>query len=394
LKSLFVIVNPSDHPSFDGELLWDLLNGAFESFPAPEFLCERLASPTEPALRLALSQNDWDALYLITQAEDPQGLSYKTIALLSAEGRYRYLPVRRFAQLLAEFRSLKLIVLRATRDSELSFAALADQLISCGMAAVICAPPFRPRTEQHFIEALYRGLKAGSSLNDLAAELAKSAATPGNKTLAEVHLHGKDMSVPVFAAVLPPVSSSVGSQSADELTQSAKAPSEEPTTIVLPIAPPPIAALNSNSAQLELQRKRERGEFDVFLSYNSEDRREVLKLGTALMQAGILPWVDVWELQPGQLWQSVLYEQIHRIAAAAICIGPTGIHRWQEHEINTLFIEFVERNAPVIPVFLPNAAANPMVPNFLRTLNWVDFRTNEPPPLQRLIWGITGRRAA
>ena len=32
------------------------------------------------------------------------------------------------------------------------------------------------------------------------------------------------------------------------------------------------------------------------------------------------------------------------------------------------------------------------LPIFLKAMTWVDFRRQEPDPLSRLIWGITGRR--
>jgi hypothetical protein len=132
--------------------------------------------------------------------------------------------------------------------------------------------------------------------------------------------------------------------------------------------------------------------FDAFLSHNSEDKAHVKQLALDLLKAGILPWLDVWELQPGQLWQPALYEQIHTIKAAVVCIGAFGVRNWQEQEINTFFIEFVDRKAPVIPALLPNAPDNPAIPNFLRNMSWVDFRRSDPPPLEHLIWGITGKR--
>ncbi len=381
MNTLFLIVNPSDQPLFDGDLLWDLLTGALESAAVPASSYSRLTPPTEAALRQALGENDCDILYVITQAEDSRDSSYSTIALLSADNHYRYLSARRFSQVLSEFRPPKLIVLRATRDSQRSFAALAQELMASGVPAVICTPPFRVRTEQLFIGKLYGGLLSGDSLNYIARELSEAAATPGNEALSQVSFYGKDIGF------------SASDLSAKDLVQPAKHSAEAPHAAA-PSNTHPIGDTDPDLSKVELQRKRDRGLFDVFLSYNSEDRPEVLKLGSALKQAGILPWLDVWELQPGQLWQQAIYDQLHKIGSAAICIGSGGIHRWQEHEINTLFIEFVERKAPVIPVLLPNASANPEVPNFLRTLNWVDFRTDDPPPLERLIWGITGKRIA
>jgi hypothetical protein len=41
---------------------------------------------------------------------------------------------------------------------------------------------------------------------------------------------------------------------------------------------------------------------------------------------------------------------------------------------------------------LPEAPARPELPLFLRQITRVDFRTSDPDPLDRLVWGITGTR--
>jgi hypothetical protein len=56
-----------------------------------------------------------------------------------------------------------------------------------------------------------------------------------------------------------------------------------------------------------------------------------------------------------------------------------------------LLNEFAERGCPVIPVLLPEAAV-PELPVFLRGMTWVDLRLQDDTGLERLIWGITGRK--
>ncbi len=51
----------------------------------------------------------------------------------------------------------------------------------------------------------------------------------------------------------------------------------------------------------------------------------------------------------------------------------------------------IDRQCPVIPVLLPGAAA-PELPVFLRRMTWADL--GEEDGIERLIWGITGRRPA
>jgi small GTP-binding protein len=141
-----------------------------------------------------------------------------------------------------------------------------------------------------------------------------------------------------------------------------------------------------------LQGKIETNDFDVFLCHNSQDKRAVKELGEKLKSTGILPWLDEWELRPGLPWQRLLEEQISKIKAAAVFVGPDGIGPWQRNELDAFLRAFVERGCPVIPVLLPTAPKIPNLPIFLQSMTWVDFRKDDPEPLERLIWGITGER--
>jgi hypothetical protein len=181
--------------------------------------------------------------------------------------------------------------------------------------------------------------------------------------------------------------------------------SAEPQSAILPL---PAAALNgtggntqassvarADAAQLwreQLRRKREANAFDVFLCHNSADKPSVRRIGDALKERGILPWLDVEELPPGLPWIPLLEQQIHQIRAAAVCVGPAGIGPWQEQEIMGFLRAFVKRGVPVIPVVLPDAMRTPELPVFLSSMTWVDFRRVDLDPMERLVWGITGRR--
>lgn len=130
--------------------------------------------------------------------------------------------------------------------------------------------------------------------------------------------------------------------------------------------------------------------FDVFICHNSQDKPEVREIALKLEEMGLVPWLDVWELQPGLPWQRELERQIHSIKAAAVFVGESGIGPWQEKEIEAYLRRFVNQRCPVIPVLLTNAPKQPKLPLFLKGMTWVDFRRSRPEPLERLIWGITG----
>ena len=139
-------------------------------------------------------------------------------------------------------------------------------------------------------------------------------------------------------------------------------------------------------------RRPKRRTFDVFLCHNSEDKPVVKDIGERLKERRIRPWLDEWELRPGMPWQKSLENQIQSIKAAAVFVGPNGIGPWQDRELDALLREFVNRRCPIIPVILPECKTTPKLPPFLAGMSWVDFRKEMPDPLERLIWGITGKR--
>jgi WD40 repeat protein len=147
------------------------------------------------------------------------------------------------------------------------------------------------------------------------------------------------------------------------------------------------------AVQSTLQGKIATGNFDVVLCYNSGDKLIIKQIGEQLKELGILPWLDEWELRPGLPWQQALERQIEHIKTAAVFVGKDGIGPWQHQELDAFLREFAQRGCPVIPVLLPDApTVKPVLPVFLRGMTWVDFRLQEPNPMQQLLWGITGKR--
>lgn len=149
-----------------------------------------------------------------------------------------------------------------------------------------------------------------------------------------------------------------------------------------------------DAAASVLQGKIETGDFHVFLCHNSEDKPAVKEIGERLKERGILPWLDEWELRPGLPWQRLLEEQISQIKSAAVFVGESGIGPWQNMELEAFLRQFVTRGCPVIPVILPDCKETPELPIFLGGMTWVDFRKDDPDPMEQLTWGITGERSA
>jgi hypothetical protein len=148
-----------------------------------------------------------------------------------------------------------------------------------------------------------------------------------------------------------------------------------------------------NNTGPSLTEKEQAEEFDVFLCHNNIDKPMVRWIAKSLGERDILPWLDEDELPPGRSWQEELERQIEHIKAAAVFVGPNGFGPWQNREMRAFLDEFVVRQCPVIPVLLPGALATPAaLPVFLKGLTWVDLREQDAAGIDRLVWGITGRK--
>lgn len=147
--------------------------------------------------------------------------------------------------------------------------------------------------------------------------------------------------------------------------------------------------LRSRAASV-IQGKTMLDKYDVFMCHNVANKSKVREIAQELQKRGIRPWLDEWALRPGLPWQQALEQQIQRVRAAAVFVGQDGIGPWQDMEMRALLREFLRREAPVIPVLLPDCEEAPELPVFLSGLTYVDFRKAIPDPFQRLIWGITG----
>lgn len=132
-------------------------------------------------------------------------------------------------------------------------------------------------------------------------------------------------------------------------------------------------------------------QFDVSLCYHPDDKQMVIKFANLLVEKGIRPWLDEWELRPGTSWLKEFEKHIPRTKSATVFIGKTGIGSWQNMEIERFIYEFEKRKFPIIPVILPGVREEPDLPAFLKSMVFVDARKADPDPFERLICGITGK---
>jgi len=119
--------------------------------------------------------------------------------------------------------------------------------------------------------------------------------------------------------------------------------------------------------------------YDVFISYNTQDRQSVTALATRLKNQQVNVFLDRWHLIPGQPWPERLRNVLSSCSAVAVCLGPAEMGPWQQREMYfALERQHREPGFPVIPVLLPEA--HPSL-DFLTQNMWVDFRGGIEEPL-------------
>jgi energy-coupling factor transporter ATP-binding protein EcfA2 len=121
--------------------------------------------------------------------------------------------------------------------------------------------------------------------------------------------------------------------------------------------------------------------FNVFLSHNSSDKPLVEEIANRLKAVGLEPWLDKWNLIPGDPWQPALEEALADCQSCAVFIGPSGLGTWQHEEMRAAINRRVAAHETnhrfrVIPVLLPGSVrgARSRLPEFLVATTWVEFR--------------------
>ena len=133
-------------------------------------------------------------------------------------------------------------------------------------------------------------------------------------------------------------------------------------------------------APLKVARSMTTHKFHVFLSHKSADKPAVEELAHRLRAIGLEPWLDKWNLVPGEVWQPALEEALRDSATCVVFVGPSGFGDWQHEEMRAAIARRVgSQQGPehfrVIPVLLPGAVRGDRskLPEFLTATTWVEF---------------------
>jgi hypothetical protein len=389
LRIVAIVPSPADAPAFDAEGAWQDLSDALKGLEAQHLITlDRVVPATEQALKQRLVRETCHVVHFIGHASWRAAARYGTLTFESSTRAARSLTTPYLGNLLAQYQSVGLTVLQpCARDS--AFDASPATLWDRGPAALICEGTLRGRPQAVFAARLYASLATGSTLQEAAThartglvDITREASLVLKGAAAEARLVATAPTAALATSVAPPAQASVIERLRPDL------PAEDAAARA---AAAELEAARA-AARRELVQKRASAEFDVFLCHNGADKASVRRIADRLEEHGILPWLDERELPPGQPWQQLLEKQIARIRSAAVFVGAAGVGPWQEQELYGFLREFVSRRSPVIPVLLPDAPDKPELPIFLKAMTWVDFRLQDPEPLSRLIWGITGQR--
>jgi tetratricopeptide (TPR) repeat protein/energy-coupling factor transporter ATP-binding protein EcfA2 len=137
--------------------------------------------------------------------------------------------------------------------------------------------------------------------------------------------------------------------------------------------------------------------YDVFLSHSRADKPRVEELARRLKQAGIEPFLDKWNLVPGDPWQEALEAALVNSTACAVFVGAGGFSPWQNEELRAAIEHRVSGSRGgyrVIPVLLPEASQPDAagLPRFLLRGTWVLFSRSldDKQAFHSLVCGIRG----
>jgi TIR domain len=389
LRIAAIVPSPSDAPAFDAEGAWQDFSEALKGLAAQHLIAlDRVVPATEQALKQRLARERCHVVHFIGHASWRAAARYGTLTFESSSRAARSVTTPYLGSLLAQYQSVGLTVLQpCARDS--AFDASPSTLWERGPAVLISEGTLRGRPQAVFAARLYASLATGSTMQEAAihaqaglVDFAREASLVLKGAAADARLVAIAPAAAAATSVVAPLQTSV----TDHLRP------EPPAEDALARAAAAEREAARDVARRELLQKRASAEFDVFLCHNWADKASVRRIADRLEEQGILPWLDERELPPGQPWQQLLEKQIARIRTAAVFVGAAGVGPWQEQELYGFLREFVSRRSPVIPVLLPDAPDKPDLPIFLKAMTWVDFRLQDPEPLSRLIWGITGRR--
>jgi hypothetical protein len=131
-----------------------------------------------------------------------------------------------------------------------------------------------------------------------------------------------------------------------------------------------------------------RSDKKVFVSYSHSDRDFAERLANALVAHGQQVWFDKWDIQPGDSIITKIFEEGLADAAAFVVIlsKESVASPWVREELNVATVRRIEDLTRVIPILKEDVE----IPIALRTLHWVDMRTDVEAGIRSIVNVLSG----
>ncbi len=146
-------------------------------------------------------------------------------------------------------------------------------------------------------------------------------------------------------------------------------------------------------AKARIDSRRSVGDYDVWILYNSVDRTLARSLARKLINRGVLPWFDQWDVTPGSDSGSQLTKAILKLKACICLVGRKSLVPW-DNKVAGGFIDYlVARNRPVVPFLMSDSSAEsvggyakpPEIPKSFKAAGWLDQRAKKGLDLEELL---------
>lgn len=132
-------------------------------------------------------------------------------------------------------------------------------------------------------------------------------------------------------------------------------------------------------------------EFDIFLSYKSENAAWAEKLQRSLQIRGVKVWLDKDQIRPGDRFAEALENGIKTCKSVGLIVTPESVaSQWVKEEYYRALSYANEGTLQLIPILLEKTE----MPGFLSSRHYIDFSDNTlwEQNVDHLIWpGITGK---
>lgn len=131
--------------------------------------------------------------------------------------------------------------------------------------------------------------------------------------------------------------------------------------------------------------------YDILISYNSREEKEVMYIAQLLKSFGLMPWLDKWDIPKLSRWLPELEHIISIIPAAIIVVGASGEGPWQSMEVDMLVPQYRQRNIFLGYALMPGCPDNFQGRETLNMFQRADLRQNLEEQIEHLAMVVKNR---